>query len=154
LTNNGVAAEADYLVRTDLSTSTHTNERRKAYSVLVTRSSKAALLSGLIFPGIGHLFLKRYRRGSVLMLLALIAFWVVVSRAYDRAMSVVDRILSGDIQADPGAIQAAVSAAGTGTDALIENVAVIVLLVCWIAGIIDSYRLGAAEEEKEMQPAD
>ena len=35
-------------------------------------TTKAALLSGLIFLGIGHIALKQYLRGSVLMFLALV----------------------------------------------------------------------------------
>jgi hypothetical protein len=68
------------------------------------RSSKAVLLSGLIFPGIGHMFLKHYQRGSVLMLLALVSFSIIVTRAYDRALTIVDRIISGDVAAESGAI--------------------------------------------------
>jgi hypothetical protein len=46
------------------------------------KSSKAALLSGLIFPGIGHMVLKQYLRGSVLMFSALAAFSVIVTRVF------------------------------------------------------------------------
>jgi len=38
---------------------------------IMSNSLKAALLSGLVFPGIGQVVLKRYRRGVVLMLIVL-----------------------------------------------------------------------------------
>jgi len=63
----------------------------------VKKASKAALLSGLIFPGIGHMVLKQYLRGSVLMLSALAAFSVIVTRVFQRALTIVDRINSGDV---------------------------------------------------------
>jgi len=60
-------------------------------------SSRAALLSGLIFPGIGHIVLKQYIRASVLVFSAMAAFSVVVTSAFQRALTIVDRINSGDV---------------------------------------------------------
>jgi hypothetical protein len=111
------------------------------------RSSKAALLSGLIFPGIGHIVLKQYLRGSVLMLFALVALSVIVTRIYQRALTIVDRINSGDIPVDTGAIAELVSNSTSGAESFIDNIAVIVLGACWLIGIIDSYRLGVALEK-------
>ncbi len=111
------------------------------------RSSKAALLSGLIFPGIGHIVLKQYLRGSVLMLFALVALSVIVTRIYQRALTIVDRINSGDIPVDTDAIAEMVSNSTNGADSFIENIAVIVLGACWLIGIIDSYRVGVAQEK-------
>ena len=111
------------------------------------KSSKAALLSGLIFPGTGHFVLKQYLRGSVLMLVALVAFSVIVARIYQRALTIFERINSGDIPVDTGAIAEMVSNSTSGADRSIENIAVVVLGVCWLIGIIDSYRLGVAQEK-------
>ncbi|MGB5492627.1 MAG: hypothetical protein WBM76_17505 [Woeseiaceae bacterium] len=110
------------------------------------RSSKAALLSGLIFPGIGHIILKQYLRGSVLMLFALIALSVIVTGAYQRALTIVDRINNGDTPVDTGAIAEMVSNSSSAADGFIENIAMVVLVACWLIGIIDSYRLGVAQE--------
>ena len=111
------------------------------------RASKAALLSGLIFPGIGHMVLKQYLRGSVLMLSALIAFSVTVTRVFQRALTIVDRINSGDIPVETTAIAELVSNSTSGADGFIENTAVIILGACWLIGIIDSYRLGVEQEK-------
>ena len=114
------------------------------------KSSKAALLSGLIFPGIGHIFLKEYLRGFVLVVLSLVALSVVATIAYQHALLIVDRIISGDVAVEAVAIAQAVSNSTTAADSLIENAAVIVLLGCWLAGLIDSYRLGAVQEKSDM----
>ena len=111
------------------------------------RSSKAALLSGLIFPGVGHMVLKQYLRGSVLMLSALAALSVIVTSVFQRALTIVDRINSGDIPIETGAIAELVSNSTGGADSLVESIAVIVLGACWLIGIIDSYRLGVAQEK-------
>ena len=114
------------------------------------KSSKAALLSGLIFPGIGHIFLKEYLRGSALVVLSLAALSVVVTIAYQHALLIVDRIISGDVSVEAGAIAQAVSNSTTAADSLVENAAVIVLVACWLTGTIDSYRLGAVQEKSDM----
>ncbi len=113
----------------------------------MTRPTKAALLSGLVFPGIGHMVLKQYLRGSILMISALIALSVIVTVVIQRALTIVDRINSGDIPVETGAIAEMVSNSTTGADSLIENISVIVLGACWLIGIIDSYRLGIAQEK-------
>jgi len=105
-----------------------------------------ALLSGLIFPGIGHMVLKQYLRGSVLMLVALIAVSLVVRAAIKRALIVVDRINSGEIPIETRAITEAIANSTSGTESLTVKISVIILGVCWLIGIIDSYRLGKAQE--------
>jgi len=114
------------------------------------RSVKAALLSGLVFPGIGHLLLGKYFRGSALLITSLITLSVVVVRAYQHAMLIVDQIISGDVPMETSAITQAVSTSTSTADSLIDNIAVMVLAACWLAGIIDSYRLGAAQEKQDM----
>lgn len=110
------------------------------------KSTKAALLSGLVFPGVGHLFLKQYLRASVLVLSSLIASSIIINAAVDQAQAIVDRINSGDIPVDADAIAEMVSNSGNGADGLLQNIAAIVLLVVWLLGIVDSYRLGAAHD--------
>ncbi len=132
---------------TALGESGHTGERLQAYSAHMKRSSKAALLSGLILPGIGHIVLKQYQRGSVLMLFSLAALSVIVTGISQRALTIVDRINSGELPVDAGAIADMVSNSTSAADSLIGNIALLVLGVCWLIGVIDSYRLGVAQEK-------
>jgi len=115
----------------------------------VKKSTKAALLSGLVFPGVGHLVLKSYVRGLALMSLSLIAFSYLVNVAWERATLIVDRMYSGDISLDAGAIAAAAADSSAGASSLAENFSLLVLVGCWLIGIIDSYRLGAAQDKQE-----
>ena len=114
------------------------------------KSTKAALLSGLVFPGIGHMVLKQYLRGSVLLFFTLIAVSIIMTAVYQRALAVVDRVLSGDVPAETGAIADAISNSTGGTTSPVESLSLIVLVVCWLVGIIDSYRLGIAQEKQHM----
>jgi len=91
--------------------------------------------------------LKKYLRGSALIISALIASSIIVTVVIQRALTIVDRINSSDIPVETGAIAEMVSNSTNGADSLIENISVIVLGVCWLIGIIDSYRLGIAQEK-------
>ncbi len=113
----------------------------------MTRSIKAALLSALIFPGVGHMVLKQYLRGSILMLSALIALSVIVTKAIKQALTIVDRINSGEIPVEAGAITELVSKSTSGADDSVLNIAALVVVTCWLIGIIDSYRLGIIQEK-------
>lgn len=97
------------------------------------------------------MLLRKYRRGSVLMLAALAASTIIIKNIVQQALTIVDRINSGDIPADTGAIAEMVANSSSNTDGLLENVALIVLLACWLFGIVDSYRLGSAEDKQEIQ---
>jgi len=80
------------------------------------------------------------------MLAALIAVSVIVTTAIKRALTVVERINSGEIPIETGTIAAAIADSTSGPDSLIVNISVIVLVACWLIAIIDSYRLGIAQE--------
>jgi hypothetical protein len=91
--------------------------------------------------------LKQYLRGSILMISALIASSVIVTVAFQRALTIVDSIKSGEIPVETGAIAELVSNSTSGADSSIVNFSVIVFGACWLIGIIDSYRLGITQEK-------
>jgi hypothetical protein len=108
----------------------------------VQKSVKAVLFSALLFPGAGHLVLKRRARGLTLVLLTLAALGTVVTIAVQRAMTVVDEINTGAIALDTQSIESAVEASGSGSGDLLGNACMAILVVCWVIGVVDSYRLG------------
>ena len=96
------------------------------------------LLSGLVFPGIGHLVLKHYLRASVLIIATLIALSAIVTVLVRHTLNVID---SGAVPVDAGAIAELVSSSIGSTDNSIINYSLLVVVACWFVGIIDSYRL-------------
>jgi len=52
---------------------------------------------------------------------------------------------------DTGAISEMVSNSAGGADSFIANTVLIVLGICWLIGIFDSYRLGVAQEKRSMR---
>ena len=113
----------------------------------MTRTITVALLYGLVFPGLGHMVLKQYLRGSILMLGALSAMSAIVVVTTRRALAVIDSLNSGEIPMDTGAISELVSNSISSTDNAIANISMIVLVACWLIAIIDSYRLGKIQEK-------
>ena len=111
------------------------------------KSTKAALLSGLVFPGIGHLVLKRYLQGVILIVVTLVALWVLITGTVNRAMDVVDRIESGEVAMDSASIQEAVSGSADDAGFTAEDASAYVLLIAWLVGIADCVRLGRKANE-------
>jgi hypothetical protein len=91
--------------------------------------------------------LKQYLRGSILMLSALLALSVIVTKAIKQALTIVNRINSGEIPVEAGAITELVSKSSSGADGSVLNIAALVVVACWLIGIIDSYRLGIIQEK-------
>jgi hypothetical protein len=112
------------------------------------RSIKAALLSGLVFPGLGHIYLKRYVQGLLLASGAALAIYFVVSTAVHTALDIVEKIEGGGVPLDVKAITDLVSQQSRGTEQL-TNVATIALLAFWTIGIAESYRVGRLQERAQ-----
>lgn len=113
-------------------------------------STKAVLLSALVFPGLGHLVVKSYWRAAFLIFASLVAMYFMVAVAAERAMTVVDQIYSGQVPADVAAISEIVANSSTGAGDSTANTALFVLFACWLIGIIDSCRLGKILDETTL----
>ena len=108
-------------------------------------SIKAALISALVFPGLGHLVLKRGARGCLFLVPAALAVFYLLRQVLEVANTLIDQVLAGTLPLDPDLIAARISASGAeGTAA---NVAALVCVLCWAGSIIDALRLGAAKKD-------
>jgi len=116
----------------------------------MSNSLKAALLSGLVFPGIGQVVLKRYRRGVVLMLIVLACLFIVVAKAVQQAFSILKQIelAGGTINVD--AILNVATQSSTNSDSLLFNSILLLIIVCWILGVVDAYRIGKKRDLEEQ----
>lgn len=111
------------------------------------KSMKAALWSGLVFPGAGHFVLKRTARGMVFFVPTVLALIYLVNDMLQTAAAIAEKILSGAVSTDVTAITALVAAGGNESTML--QLAGYVLLVCWVGGIVDSYRIGAMDDKND-----
>lgn len=115
------------------------------------KSIKAALYSGLVFPGVGHFSLTHYARGLALFIPTLAAAAYVGNDVWQKANAILDKAMRGDIPLDPEVIAGMVSAAQPGSDSLWLNIATWMMMGCWVVGVVDAYRLGVIEEKSDPQ---
>ena len=112
------------------------------------KSTKAALLSALIFPGSGHIYLKKYMAGALLAGVSFAAIYYLISNAVEKAFKIIEKVQHGDVQPDINEIAKLVSQQSTGADIQLMNIAATALFICWLIGIIDSYRVGYVLDKK------
>ncbi len=113
------------------------------------KSTKAALFSAFVFPGVGHIFLKKYLTGAVLAGVALVVISYLVSKSIEIALQITDGIQSGNVPLDVVSITELVSQQPTGTEAVLLDVATYVFIICWLIGVIDAYREGQVQDKKD-----
>lgn len=107
-------------------------------------STKALLWSAVVFPGAGHFFLKRYRRGMLLFVPALLELSMLARGLIIQAEFVMDKIESGAISPDVTAIANLLDAV---PETQMTRIAFWVLVACWMAGMVDAYLLGVEQDK-------
>lgn len=103
-------------------------------------SIKAALISGLVFPGLGHLVLRRPLRGCLFLVPMVLAVIYLVRRMTELVDVLQAELESGALPFDPAAILERVHSSGINDGAV--NLATLVCLACWIGSVADSLWLG------------
>ena len=119
----------------------------------MNKSLKGAVLSGLIFPGLGQVVLKHYKRGVVIMLTALISLSVIVVKAVQRALSILEKIELESGTISMSTISNTVTQASTNSGNLTLNFFLLLIIACWIIGIVDAYRIGRKKDLEERSPS-
>jgi len=105
-------------------------------------STKAALISALIFPGLGHLALqpRRGKRGLLFLAPAAVAVFYLIGNVLRLTDQLLAELNSGKLPFDPIAITERIHA--SGIDNPLTNLASLVCLLCWIGAIADALWLG------------
>jgi chemotaxis response regulator CheB len=105
----------------------------------MNRSVKAALISALVFPGAGHLYLKRGARACLFLVPTLVSVVVFLNDAMEQATEIAGQIMAGTMSADPVAMAARLEQQGGST---LATVAATAIIACWIGATVDAYLLG------------
>lgn len=113
----------------------------------MNKAIKASLLSALVFPGSGHFLLKKYVPGTVLAGTALAGLGFLIAEAVEKALQITEKIQSGEVRMDAATIMEMVAKPATGADAQLLDIAMGALLIAWLIGIVDSYRVGRAQDK-------
>lgn len=113
----------------------------------MSRSINALLLSALVLPGTGQLYLKHYGRGFALIGVSLACLWILMDRTMQLASIVLVQLEADGGAIDPGKITELVAQASNSSGSALVTVATLGLAGCWLIGIVDAYRLGRREAE-------
>jgi hypothetical protein len=114
------------------------------------KSIKAALFSTLLFPGAGHFSLKRYKRGLVFFVPAILCIIYLISYVFNEASIIAEQMANGNLPPDPEAIAKLVTNPPGETQFKIQAVTWI-FIACWIISIVDSFQLGYTADQKDMK---
>lgn len=106
------------------------------------QSLKAALFSAFVFPGSGHFLLKKHVRGALLSGVTILCAWALISTALEKAQEISLKIQSGEIPFDIARITAEVTKLTAGGGTQLADNATYLLVICWLVGIVDSFRVG------------
>lgn len=110
------------------------------------KTTIAVLLSALASPGAGHLFLKCTTRGIILILLFGVLLYPMTSYAYQQALLLSQKIVSGHLNPTIDAMRYFIAQQPSDTEQLKQlNLSSYALLILWLIGILDSYRLAKIE---------
>ncbi len=115
----------------------------------MNNSLKGALLSGLIFPGLGQVVLKHYKRGAVIMLTVLFSLSVIVVKAVQHALAILEKIESAGGAISMSTISNAATQASTTSGSLTFNLLLLLVILCWIIAVVDAYRIGKKKDIEE-----
>jgi len=106
----------------------------------VKTSTKAVLLSALVYPGSGQLLLKRYLAAALLMGAATVALVMLVIPAVTATQQILGRLKSGELVLGPDFIRdvqlAVEQAVGPSTSPGLA------LLVIWLVSIAHAWIIG------------
>lgn len=110
------------------------------------KSIKASLFSAFIFPGAGHIYLKEYISGLLLISASSAGFGYLISNLLEKALQIANSIQLGHVRADTAAINQLLSNPSTGAESGLLSLATTIIAICWVIGIIDAYRIGRAQD--------
>lgn len=107
----------------------------------MNQSVKAALLSALIFPGVGQISLGHKKRGWLIIGFIAVIFSLIINEVMKIAYTIIEDMQKNGATMDVENISNATSGLVGFSDNMFLNVLLIALLVTWMLSIFDAYRL-------------
>ncbi|WP_137224922.1 hypothetical protein [Shewanella sp. MEBiC00475] len=114
------------------------------------KSIYAAMLSGIICPGSGQLWLGKKLLGWGFISVSVVCILVLMNQIISRAQVIAEQILAGNIGNDLGSIYAAVSNVALDTGSSSMATLTWIFLANWGLSIISAIWLGA-QQDKQLQ---
>jgi len=105
---------------------------------------KAVLLSALLFPGTGHFSLKKPIQGTILAVLTLISLYFIFTSLSEITQQLTIQMQQAGVVPSVDEITNQASSQDLSTPSWI-------ITICWVAGIIDSYRIGSLQDKEKKE---
>jgi len=109
------------------------------------KTTKVTLLSALVFPGIGHLVLKKYAVSLAFIASFSYLIFSFIGDIFKKTQKVVDSIIRGEIPLDINAISEALAEQGVLAGQQQTFVGYLLLIV-WLLAAFDAYRIAKKME--------
>ena len=112
-------------------------------------SYKAALLSALVFPGVGQLYLKKYWRGLIILFFVVAALGYLIWSATVSAMNRLDDVML-KMQGGTATPPVLTNIDGSKLLTAVPYYDAVFSFICflWILAILDAYRIG---KQRDLQ---
>lgn len=107
----------------------------------MNKTIKVGLLSALVFPGAGHLLLKKYPMAIIYATAAALPLYYLIDITMTQTQLIVDKIILAGGNIDVSNINHLLNQQMANIDAEGINFATIALLCVWLVNIFDAIRL-------------
>ena len=112
----------------------------------MNRSATAVVLSALVLPGAGQLYLNHIGRGLAFAGVSLVCLGVIVAETMQRASGLLATMeAEGEGALNAAQITAWVSQTTDDSSGTAMTLATLVLAACWLMAVVDAYRLGSRQ---------
>lgn len=108
----------------------------------MSQSVKAALLSALIFPGVGQITIGYKKRGWLIISFVVVLLYLIMSEAMKIAYTLIEEMQKSGTPINAEEISKATSEMVGFSDNMFLNITFTVLIITWLASIIDAYWAG------------
>lgn len=106
----------------------------------MNKATKVALLSAFIFPGIGHIFLKKYTAATLFATSAFICSYLLLAKVVENTIQIIENIQPNKIP-DAGELHQLILSQLSQVDLISTNIISVILIVTWVIATIDAYRI-------------
>lgn len=108
----------------------------------MNNSIKAALLSALIFPGVGQISAGYKQRGWIIIGVNVMLVFLIIREIMKKAYTVIAEMQKSGSPMDIESVSNATSKLAGFSDNIFLNILLILLVIFWLYSIFDAYRVG------------
>lgn len=108
----------------------------------MNNSIKAALLSALIFPGVGQISVGNKKRGWGIIGVNVMLVFLIIREVMQKAYTVIAEMQKSGSSVNIESASNATSKLAGFSENVFLNILLILLIILWICSVFDAYRAG------------